>query len=146
MGVADSIELVLAEEEAVAADEGELELIEKLDELRLDRVEDDDNNDDDKDKEEDAGVGLVVDLKELDDVVEKAMLNLDEVEDGEVNETTGLELLDEDVEDMPATDELPRLELDEEAAFRLFQDDELALQYVSKPVIYPERPNIYTCL
>lgn len=81
----------------------------------------------------------MVDVTELDGIVDKALFGLHEVEDGEVDETTGLELLDRDVEDVPEIDKLSRLELDE-AAFRLFEGDKPALLYVSMPVTYTACP------
>lgn len=140
MGVADSAEVDLAEEEAVEEVEGDPELTEELDEVERNRVEDEDNED------VDTGVWLAVDVTELNDVAETAFLDLDEVVDGEVDETLGLELLDESLEDMPEMDELPRLELDDEAAVRVFEVDELALLPVSMPVTHLVCPRIHTCL
>ncbi|KAH0139771.1 hypothetical protein KCU67_g15058, partial [Aureobasidium melanogenum] len=142
VGVAGTAKLVLGDEVATE-EEGELELIRELDELGLERIKDDDDDDDDDD---DEGVGLAVDMTELVDVVDTALVELDEVEDGDVGETIGLKLLDAIVDEMLEIGELPRLELDEGAAFGLLEDDELALLSVSKFIFYGEYQDIHTCL
>lgn len=145
MGVADTAELVLGDEAATEEEEGELELIGELDELELEleRIKDDDDNEDDD--VDDEGVGLAVDVTEL-DMVDAALPELNEAEDGNVDEAMDLELLDAIVDDMLEIDELPRLDCDEDAAFGLFEGDELALLSVSESVFYLERPEIHTCL
>jgi hypothetical protein len=141
-GVAGTAELVLGDEVATE-EEGELELIGELDELGLERIKDGDDDDGDDD---DEGVGLAVDMTELVDVVDTALVELDEVEDGDVDGTIGPELLDAIVDEMLEIGELPRLELDERAAFGLLEDDEIALLSVSKLIFYGEHQDIHTCL
>jgi hypothetical protein len=106
VGNADAAELAVDELAAIneelvldeaAAEDEELELDPILDELE---IEDDDE------------VGLVV------DVVDPALLLLDEEEEGDEDERTGMELLSEIAGD--------RLALDEEAAAWLVRDDRLA--------------------
>lgn len=132
----------MLDEDEATEDESELDLIEELDELTLKRTENDDNDDDDEDNDDDneddneERVELAVDVTELGDVVDTALLELDEVEDSVVDGTTELELLEMIVEDMLEMDELARLELDEEAAFELLEDDEPALLSVSKPAVH----------